>query len=228
MSSCVIACSKVWRPIMDREVSRKTGWDCSLITDPKHLTVSLLEGVSPEFVFFPHWSHKIPPEIFERWTCVVFHMTDLPYGRGGSPLQNLIARGIKETKICALRCVAELDAGPVYLRRSLSLQGSAQDIYIAANAIIEDMIVEIIQHRPQANPQTGSPTMFPRRTPQEGSIAQLRKLEETYDYIRMLDAAGYPPAFLETDALRLEFSRARISGDRIVADVTIRLKNDDK
>ena len=45
-------------------------------------------------------------------------MTDLPYGRGGSPLQNLIINGHKETMMSALRCVQELDAGPIYLKKN--------------------------------------------------------------------------------------------------------------
>ena len=31
-------------------------------------------------------------EIHENYKCIIFHMTDLPFGRGGSPLQNLISR----------------------------------------------------------------------------------------------------------------------------------------
>ena len=48
-------------------------------------------------------------------------MTDLPYGRGGSPLQNLIVRGHKETKISAIKVVKELDAGPVLSSLELML-----------------------------------------------------------------------------------------------------------
>ena len=51
-----------------------------------------LAQIKPDFVFFPHWSWLIPEEIHSRFDCVIFHMTDLPYGRGGSPLQNLIVR----------------------------------------------------------------------------------------------------------------------------------------
>ena len=47
-------------------------------------------------------------------------MTDLPYGRGGSPLQNLIVRGHKHTMISAIKCVKELDAGPIYLKKPLT------------------------------------------------------------------------------------------------------------
>ncbi len=51
---------------------------------------------------------------FFNFNCVVFHMTDLPFGRGGSPLQNLISRGIYKTKISAIKVVKEIDAGPIY------------------------------------------------------------------------------------------------------------------
>jgi methionyl-tRNA formyltransferase len=64
------------------------------VTDPGDLAVEMLAALDPRYVFFPHWSHRIDSAIFERFECVIFHMTDLPFGRGGSPLQNLIARGI--------------------------------------------------------------------------------------------------------------------------------------
>ena len=38
----------------------------------------------------------------------------------------------------------------------------------------------------------------------------------------MLDAEGYPLAFLDYGGLRFEFSRATLRTGRIVADVTIR------
>ena len=74
-----------------------------LITDKERLTLSNLINADPDYIFFPHWSWKIPEEIYNRFNCVIFHMTDLPYGRGGTPLQNLIDRGITETKITAFK-----------------------------------------------------------------------------------------------------------------------------
>ena len=41
-------------------------------------------------------------------------MTDVPYGRGGSPLQNLIVRGYSEIKLTVLQMVKAFDAGLVY------------------------------------------------------------------------------------------------------------------
>ena len=87
-----------------------------------------LESSEPDWIFFPHWSWKIPEAVFQTHRCVIFHMTDLPFGRGGSPLQNLILRGHATTKLSAIQCVAELDAGPVYMKVDLDLSGTAEDI----------------------------------------------------------------------------------------------------
>lgn len=92
--------------------------------------------MNPDFVFFPHWSYIIPKSIYERYTCVVFHMTDLPVGRGGSPLQNLIVRGIRETKISAIKVQQEIDAEPIYMKRPETLEGSAKDIFCRISEII--------------------------------------------------------------------------------------------
>src|SRR6202030_3280786 len=103
-------------------------------------------------------------------------------------------------KISALKCTASLDAGPVYLKRSLALCGSATEIYIRASELIEDMIAEIVNTSPEPKEQQGEPTIFLRRTQKEGNIAELNDLRQIYDYIRMLDAEGYPNAFLEIGA----------------------------
>lgn len=84
-------------------------------------------------------------------------MTDLPYGRGGSPLQNLIVRGLTATKLSALRVEVGLDTGPVYLKMDLSLSGTAEEIFVRVNKLVGKMIVEIIQNNLQPVPQEGDP-----------------------------------------------------------------------
>src|SRR5690606_5236056 len=138
--------------------------------------------------------------------------TDVPYGRGGSPLQNLIVRGHKETKLSALRCVAEMDAGPVYMKAPLSLVGTAEDILRRAAAETEKMSWRFIAEQPQPIPQTGEVVAFKRRRPADGSLAPLSELEKAYDYIRMLDGEGYPPAFIETEHFHIDFTNARCEG----------------
>lgn len=200
------------------------GLDVLRVREQSELDPSKLSTFMPSYVFFPHWSWKIPAEIYEGFECVIFHMTDLPFGRGGSPLQNLVVRGISETKLTALRCVAELDAGPTYIKRPLSLLGTAEEILMRASQLTGAMIEVIVQERTEPKAQTGEPTTFRRRTAQDGEMASLESLEKAFDYIRMLDGEGYPPAFLETEHFKLEFSRASLKPDCVIADVKITRK----
>jgi methionyl-tRNA formyltransferase len=191
------------------------------------LTFEILEQIKPDFVFFPHWSWLIPEAIHSRFDCVIFHMTDLPYGRGGSPLQNLILRGHQDTMLSALKCVKDLDAGPVYLKRPLSLEGTAEEILCRASVLIEEMIVEIVKCRPMPVPQQGEIVAFTRRQPKDGDLAPLTELWQVYNYIRMLDAEGYPSAFLNTAHHYLEFSEARLGDEFVEAKVRIRKKTNE-
>ncbi|MHB8770847.1 MAG: methionyl-tRNA formyltransferase [Syntrophales bacterium] len=221
----VIATSRSWNEAMADRVRSATGGDVALITSRKDLTYENLVKVKPRYIFFPHWSYIIPPEVHENFECVVFHMTDVPFGRGGSPLQNLISRGIYETKITALRCRSGLDAGPVYMKTPFSLYGTAEEIYLRASKVVCGMIMDIINTEPTPIEQRGDVVVFARRKPAESSIGQLTELEKVFDHIRMLDAEGYPKAFLETERFRFEFQRPSLKYNKIVADVVITPKN---
>jgi methionyl-tRNA formyltransferase len=191
---------------------------------PSELEVAVLRIFKPRFIFFLHWSWKIPPDVFDEFECVIFHMTDLPFGRGGSPLQNLIMRKIRETKISALRCVQALDAGPVYMKRPLSLSGSAEEIFSRCKEIIFGMMIEIIKSKPEPRQQEGEPVFFKRRKPEESQIRSFPSPEDLYDFIRMLDAPGYPHAFIEAENLRIEFTQARLVGGEVQATAKLILK----
>ena len=199
--------------------------DIVYIRNKSDLSYHNLCKIAPKYIFFPHWSYIIPAEIYENFNCVIFHMTDLPFGRGGSPLQNLIERGIYHTKISAIKCVKELDAGDIYLKKDFDIsEGSAAEIYMRAGIIVSKMIDEIIEKDPVPCPQIGRVVEFKRRKPEQSDISELQELHKIYDYIRMLDADGYPPAFLENRNIKLEFTNARLINNEIVANVVIKKK----
>ena len=198
-----------------------------LITNKDELTYENVDKFKPRYVFFPHWSWIIPKEIYNNFECVVFHMTDLPFGRGGSPLQNLIIRGLTETKISAIRVVKDIDAGPIYLKHDLDLQGSATEIFIRLSEIVfGKMIPYILNESPEPIPQQGDSVIFKRRTPDQSNISSIRDISKIYDYIRMLDAEGYPPAFVETSQLRIEFFKGKLDNGYVLAQAKIKVKNE--
>lgn len=180
-----------------------------------------LKKINPKYVFFPYWSYIIPKEVYQNFNCIIFHMTDLPFGRGGSPLQNLISRGIYSTKISAIQCEKEIDSGAIFLKKEMSLYGNAEEIYLRAYNIIEEMIIEIIKEEIIPVKQSGEVVVFKRRTPEDSDISSLDNLEKIYDYIRMLDAEGYPKAYIKNDKFKFEFERAALKNGYIQADVKI-------
>jgi methionyl-tRNA formyltransferase len=180
-----------------------------LITQKKLLNPEHLRVLGISKVFVPHWSHMIPAEIHNEFECVVFHMTDLPFGRGGSPLQNLIKLGLSDTKLTALRVTEQLDAGPVYRKKDLSLAGSAQEIFERCSQLVLSLIGEILDESISPTEQRRKVEVFSRRTPEQSSLLGLSRFDELFDHIRMLDAEGYPHAYIDTDISRIEFVEAR-------------------
>jgi len=225
LSAYIVATMKDWNISNFHRLASKKGEDWWLIDSKKDLTLENISLLNPRYIFFPHWSWIIPKEIYSNFECIVFHMTDLPFGRGGSPLQNLIARGIYETKVTAIKVVEELDAGAVYLKRPLCLHGNAEEIFIRASNIVFNMIEYIVQNEPTPQEQEGKSVVFKRRIPTESRLPDVRNLNKVFDWIRMLDAEGYPKAFIETENLGLEFSRASLKSGHIIADVEITVRS---
>lgn len=223
MESLLLLSNRPWNMELADRLSSRINFNIKTIVSPSELTPDVVESINPRWIFVPHWSHLIPELIWRRWPTVIFHMTDLPFGRGGSPLQNLIQRGHVCTTLTALRCGAGLDAGDIYLKQSLSLHGTAEEIFLRADALIEQMIENIVLNNPVAVPQKGEPVLFSRRTPDQSNLASCTAadLSAWYDFIRMLDAEGYPHAFLNVHGMRLEFRRVSRRSNGLYADVKI-------
>jgi methionyl-tRNA formyltransferase len=196
--------------------------DVIYIRNKKDITYQKLSKYNPEYIFFPHWSFIISKEIYENFNCIIFHMTDLPFGRGGSPLQNLLERKIYKTKISAIQCGKIMDGGDVYLKRDFDISyGNAEEIYSRAADIVSEMIDEIILNHPKPIPQTGEVIEFKRRNATQSDISGLNDLEVVYNYIRMLDAPGYPKAFIKINDMKYTFNNVKKIDGKLKAQVEI-------
>ncbi len=221
-NSYIVAGAKPWnRQVFDDILCEYPGtWH--FFGDSEQLEMDTIDEIHPRYIFFLHWSWKVPDEIMNKYECVCFHMTDVPYGRGGSPLQNLIIRGHKQTKLTALRMVEEFDAGPVYLKNDLDIgDGPAEEIYIRSSYIAAEMIKQIVSQNIDPVPQTGEIIVFERRHPEDSEVSNSDSPEQLYDFIRMLDAEGYPKAFIKQKGFRWEFYNAGLHQGKVKASVVI-------
>lgn len=190
-----------------------------LITNPDELNYKFIKDINPKYIFFPHWSWIIPEDVYKNYECVVFHMTDLPFGRGGSPFQNLIMEEIYDTKISALKVDEGLDTGDIYIKEPFNISvGSAEENFIKLSSIVfQNMIPKLLDNEIVPVKQTGKITTFKRRTPDQSNISLLetKSISKLYDFIRMLDAEGYPKAYLELDGIRIEFSKVNLKNNTL-------------
>jgi len=118
MKNIIIATIKEWNIENYFKLKEKYGHEFNfhLISNSEALTEEFIQKINPNYIFFLHWSWIIPKNIYNNFNCVLFHMTDLPYGRGGSPLQNLIMNKVYKTKISAIKVSENIDSGDIYLK----------------------------------------------------------------------------------------------------------------
>lgn len=225
MRKFILLSEKSWHDDLFIQLSARSNESWKRIRFKNEFTVDTLSSFRPEKIFIPHWSYIIPKEIWINFDCVVFHMTDLPFGRGGSPLQNLIVKGFKETKISAIKVSEGIDTGDIYIKSDLDLSGTAKEIFMRSVPIIKKMISSIIDLHLEPYSQKGEVVQFVRRRPEQSDISSLSSISEVYDYIRMLDCEGYPNAFLETSYFKYEFTNCLVRADNsLEANVRISKK----
>lgn len=214
----LVAAIGQWNKDYYDEFSKKLPGEWFFVESPAELN-NIITEIKPRYIFFPHWRWIVPETIYKSFECICFHMTDLPYGRGGSPLQNLIIRGHKSTKLTALKMEKELDGGPIYAKMTLTLKGNAEQIYMRSSRMMWGIIKEIIMTNPEPVPQLGEVVNFSRRKSGDSLLSLELDYEELYDYIRMLDAPGYPKAYIDINDYRLEFEQAIFENNELSARV---------
>jgi methionyl-tRNA formyltransferase len=186
-----------------------------LLDNPKKLKLNYIKKINPKLIFFPDWSWIIPNEIVQKYQCICFHESNLPKFRGGSPIQNQIIRGIKNTKTSSFIMNEKLDAGDILLQKDLSLEGSLDDIFSRMISNDYFLINKIINGKFKKQKQTGKITTYKRRKPKESELISLDFSKKyLYDFIRML-ADPYPNAFIKIGKKKIIFKDIKYNGKKL-------------
>lgn len=225
MTNYVVASSKDWFKSHPKsfEYARLNVVE---ISKRKDLSLANLKKINPRYIFFPHWSWRIDPDIYEHFECVVFHTTPLPYGRGGSPIQNLIIRGFERSPVCAIRVAETLDGGPIYDSIEVDLSGNVTEIFSRIAFCVEQLILKICKENVQPKEQFGSSVLFSRLSYADNELKSEYSMKELYDRIRMVDGLDYPKAYITFGKYKLEISEAILEKNELRAMVKMQLKTD--
>ena len=178
------------------------------INKKENLILKELKKFDPKYIFFVHWNWKVKEEIYKNFNCILFHTAPLPYGRGGTPIQNLILKGHSSAPVCALKMIEELDAGPIYSKVEISLEGNLNKIFFRLNEAINKLIKNIINKEIKPKEQIGETLCFKRLDEKDNEIPPNINIKEFYDRIRMLDHESYPHAYIKYGKFKIEFYNA--------------------
>ena len=132
---------------------------------------------------------------------LVVHESNLPTGKGWSPLTWQIINNINVIDVCLLEAEVKADSGMIYLREELKFEGNEliEDLRsMQANATINlcnkfiKTYPDIIKH---GKKQHGEETFYKRRVPECSRLNPKDTIENQFNLLRVVDNDMYPAFF---------------------------------
>lgn len=160
-----------------------------------------VEEVQPADVCFClSFSKLVPKKTREKFgNTLVVHESDLPEGRGWSPMSWQIIEGKNRIPVTLFEAVDELDAGPIYLQEWIELNGgelSPQWRKMQAETTVRLCQQFVDAKEPlKSHLQQGEPTTYSRRRPKDSQLDPDKSIADQFLLLRLVDNKSYPAFF---------------------------------
>lgn len=167
-------------------------------------TVSLVhstEDIQPgDFCFLLGCQRKLSSQsLLKNRYNIVVHESDLPEGRGFSPVAWQILEGRNQIPVCLMLAVEEVDAGPVFLRDTIDLDGTEllPEIRQKQGLKTMELCLRFFEAWPdiEAFQQKGAPSFYRRRNRNDDRIDPYKSIAEQFDHLRIVDNDRYSAWF---------------------------------
>ena len=136
---------------------------------------------------------------------LVVHASDLPEGRGFAPVQWQILEGKADIPVCLLEISDKVDAGNIFDKLILSLDGTElyEEIRKKQAMITFELIARFLESYPNFNFQTqkGKPTFYRRRNPSDSQLDLDKTIRDQFNLLRICNNEDWP-AFFELGGVR--------------------------
>lgn len=132
---------------------------------------------------------------------LVVHESDLPEGKGWSPLTWQILEGKNNIPICLFEADEDVDSGEIYIKRNMKFSGSEllDELHIQQGETTIEMCRQFIEEYPEilntAVQQTGKETFYSKRTPEDSRLDPTKTIREQFNLLRIVDNEKYPAYF---------------------------------
>jgi methionyl-tRNA formyltransferase len=150
--------------------------------------------------FFLGCSRIVPAEILRRNRLnLVVHGSDLPQGRGFSPIPWQVLEGRNRIPIVIFEAEETLDSGPIYFKDVIDLDGTEllDEIHVKTWEKIETLVKKFLEHHRTVSPQPqqGAPSFYPKRSRKDDELDPNKTLAAQFDHLRIVDNEHYPAWF---------------------------------
>lgn len=130
---------------------------------------------------------------------IVVHASDLPQGKGWSPMSWQILEGKDEIPITLFEADSSADSGDFYLKDKILLDGTEliDEWQEKLGQTIIKMCVEYIKNYANLSSikQIGKESFYERRRPKDSKLDINKTIKEQFNLLRIVDNDKYPAFF---------------------------------
>ena len=131
---------------------------------------------------------------------LVVHASNLPRGKGFSPIQWQILKNKKRISFCLFKAEKKLDSGEIYEKHSLLFKGTElydRIRYMQAKATIQ-IISSFLKKYPKlvSRKQKGQSTFYRRRTYKDSKLNINKSIKKLFNQMRIANNQDWPAYFI--------------------------------
>lgn len=130
---------------------------------------------------------------------LVIHESDLPQGKGFSPMSWQILEGKNSIPFCLFEATEEIDSGPIWLKETVQLNGSelASEWRDIQGKVTIELCLRFIDEYPSLKPlaQKGKGSFYSRRLAKDSKLDVNKTIYEQFNLLRIVDNERYPAFF---------------------------------
>lgn len=156
--------------------------------------------VDGDLLFILAFDRILPEEFLDKHKQnIVIHASDLPEGKGFSPMSWQIAEGRDTITFTMFDAVKDVDAGQIYFKKHLKLVGN--ELYEEWKSLQadmqENMVRDFLDAYPNQTPtdQTGETTYYRKRNRGDDEVKLDNTLATAFNTIRVCDPNAFPAWF---------------------------------
>lgn len=195
MNIVILSAQNSWiNPFIERLLDHLKGHDIAWRHEP--------EDLSGDVCFLLSWERIVPTEFRKRFGHIlIVHASDLPEGRGMSPLTWQILEGRNEITVSLLAAEDKVDCGDIYAQERLVYKGNEllaelqKGIGEATINLCAGFVQRLTSGFLTPRPQVGEPTYYRWRKSEDSRFDPEKSIASQFDLFRVVDNEKYPAFF---------------------------------